>query len=442
MSTALQVPPVTMAEGLAGLAAAVDAAGSADLWATSDRTLAEAAVACGRLVSRTQALLSRLLGEVDVRGLAQRSGACSTTAWTRHELNLTPHEAWTVVDIGAALRSGMTSTGTAFAAGDVSLSQAAAITTAVGDLPDDVPAEVRAKAEAELVAHARTFDAQQLARLGSHILTVVAPEIGEARDAESLAREERRARLRRELSFTPDGHGTVHLRGRLTDEAAAIVRAALDPLAAPLPRTAEGLDPRTAGQRRADALEELARRALSGVTTPADAGEAAEGGPRRGASRMGTTVFVTIPWRTLTDGLGLAALPDGTPLSPGAARRMACDAELIPAVLGGPSAVLDVGYAQRFFTGTRRRALVLRDKGCSFPGCERPPEWCDGHHIIGHAAGGTTGLDNRVLLCGFHHHTVHEEGWEIEIADDGVPEFIPPPTVDPTRTPRRNHRHG
>jgi len=365
---------------LATLSEALDLGHATELWQVPDRGLAGAAVECGRLTSRMQALLVRLLGEVHARDLALRSGACSTTAWTRHALNQTPREARTLVGVATALRIGMATTGAAFAAGELSLAQAAAITTTVGELPDDVPAE-------------------------------------------ALERQEQQARRRRELFFTPDGHGTVFVRGRLTDEAAAIVRAALDPLARPLPRTADGPDPRTAGQRRADALEELARRALAGHTDTA------------------TRVFVTIPWQTLTDGLGLATLPDGTPLSPGAARRMACDAEIIPAVLGGASAVLDVGRGQRLFTGARRRALILRDKGCAFPGCDRPYEWCDGHHILGHARGGGTALGNGVLLCGVHHHVVHSDGWEIVIADDGVPEFIPPPTVDPSRTPRRNHRH-
>ena len=365
---------------LATLSEALDLGHATELWQVPDRGLAGAAVECGRLTSRMQALLVRLLGEVHARDLALRSGACSTTAWTRHALNQTPREARTLVGVATALRIGMATTGAAFAAGELSLAQAAAITTTVGELPDDVPAE-------------------------------------------ALERQEQQARRRRELFFTPDGHGTVFVRGRLTDGAAAIVRAALDPLARPLPRTADGPDPRTAGQRRADALEELARRALAGHTDTA------------------TRVFVTIPWQTLTDGLGLATLPDGTPLSPGAARRMACDAEIIPAVLGGASAVLDVGRGQRLFTGARRRALILRDKGCAFPGCDRPYEWCDGHHILGHARGGGTALGNGVLLCGVHHHVVHSDGWEIVIADDGVPEFIPPPTVDPSRTPRRNHRH-
>ncbi|MBA3250288.1 MAG: DUF222 domain-containing protein, partial [Geodermatophilaceae bacterium] len=212
-------------------------------------------------------------------------------------------------------------------------------------------------------------------------------------------------------------------------------------------------DPRTAGQRRADAMEELARRALhgqpdgnTGSPSHTSAGDGADASAGAGAGRAGRhrpagQVVITIPLRTLTDGLGTATLPDGSPLSPGAARRWACDAEIIPAVLGGGSAVLDVGRAQRLFTGARRRALILRDGGCAFPGCDRPPEWCQGHHIVCFAHGGRTEPGNGVLLCTPHHHAVHHDGWDIVIADDGVPEFIPPPTVDPTRTPRRNHRH-
>lgn len=269
-----------------------------------------------------------------------------------------------------------------------------------------------------------------MTRLGAHIPTVVAPEIGEARDREVLEREERRARARRELFLTSDGHGTVRLRGRLTEEAAAMFRAALDPLAAPLPRTADGPDPRCAAQRRADALEELSRRALE------TAGPAADG-----TSRTSAHVFVTIPLRTLTDGLGVATLPDGAPLSAAAARRMACAADIIPAVLGAESAVLDVGRAHCLFTGGRRRALILRDRGCAFHGCDRPPQWCDGHHILGFAQGGNTALGNGVLLCGFHHHVVHHDGWEIVLARDGVPEFTPLAWLDPSRTLRRNQRH-
>ena len=262
--------PVTAA--VAELSAVLDRAAEVPTWVPSDEALAAAVAACATAVTRAQALLVGLVGEIGARGIGTRRGAVSTAAWLRHELNATPREARTHVGVATAIRGGITVTGAAFGAGHVSLAQAVAI--------------------------ADRFGAQQLARLGAHILTVVAPEIGEACDAEALERQEQQARRRRELFFTPDGHGTVHLRGRLTDEAAAIVRAALDPLAAPLPRTVAGTDQRTTGQRRADALVELCRRGLRSGDVPESGGEP-------------TQVVVTIPLRTLTEGLGPARLPDG-----------------------------------------------------------------------------------------------------------------------------------
>ncbi len=386
--------PVTAA--VAELSAVLDRAAEVPTWVPSDEALSAAVAACATAVTRAQALLVGLVGEIDARGIGTRRGAVSTAAWLRHVLNAMPREARTLVGVATAIRGGITVTGAAFGAGDVSLAQAVVIPGALGELPDELPSDIRQRAERELVGYADRFDAQQLTRLGSHILTVVAPEIGEARDAEALERQEQQARRRRELFFTPDGHGTVHLRGRLTDEAAAIVRAALDPLAAPLPRTVAGTDQRTAGQRRADALVELCRRGLRSGDVPESGGEP-------------TQVVVTIPLRTLTEGLGITRLPDGAPLSAAKARRMACDCQLIPAVLGAEGAVLDVGRAQRLFGGALRRALILRDRGCAFPGCDRPASWCDGHHIVTVAQSGPTSLGNGVLLCSYHHDVVHRE---------------------------------
>jgi len=110
-------------------------------------------------------------------------------------------------------------------------------------------------------------------------------------------------------------------------------------------------------------------------------------------------------------------------------------------VLGSAGQVLDLGRSQRLFTAALRRALALRDGGCAFPGCDRPPAWYDCHHIGFYADGGTTSLDNGVLLCGHHHGVVHRDGWTIHLATDGIPEFTPPHWIDPNRTPRRNHRY-
>jgi hypothetical protein len=139
--------------------------------------------------------------------------------------------------------------------------------------------------------------------------------------------------------------------------------------------------------------------------------------------------------------LGAGLLDTGQRLTPAQVRRLACDAQLIPAVLGGDGQVLDLGQTRRLFTGAVRRALVLRDGGCAFPGCDRPPRWCDAHHIEHWSAGGPTNVDNGVLLCGFHHRLIHHSDWSVRLGQDRRPEFIPPAHVDPHRRPRRNPHH-
>ena len=91
-----------------------------------------------------------------------------------------------------------------------------------------------------------------------------------------------------------------------------------------------------------------------------------------------------------------------------------------------PQVPLSVGRAARTIPAHIRTALVLRDQGCRFPGCDRPPAWTDGHHIIHWANGGPTELENLVSLCRMHHRRVHEEAWRIHIAD-GCAVVEPPP---------------
>jgi hypothetical protein len=110
-----------------------------------------------------------------------------------------------------------------------------------------------------------------------------------------------------------------------------------------------------------------------------------------------------------------AALGSYTPITPATARRLACDAVLIPAVLGTAGEPLDLGRAARLVSPALRRALVLRDGGCRFPGCDRPPQWTDAHHIVAWMHGGPTDLANMILVCRHHHTLLHEGGWTIDL---------------------------
>ncbi|MFZ0157520.1 MAG: HNH endonuclease signature motif containing protein, partial [Kineosporiaceae bacterium] len=135
---------------------------------------------------------------------------------------------------------------------------------------------------------------------------------------------------------------------------------------------------------------------------------------------------------------GLATdLGTGEPLDPGTFARFLCDAVLDPTLVDDNGAILAQGRTTRLATAAQRRALITRDRGCVVPGCTAPVTWCDAHHVIWWRHGGSTDVDNLVLLCARHHTAVHAGSWQIQMIE-GVPWVIPPRTLDPTRTPRRS----
>jgi hypothetical protein len=146
-------------------------------------------------------------------------------------------------------------------------------------------------------------------------------------------------------------------------------------------------------------------------------------------------VTLTMPFSWLRDGIGHGLVGAEETISPAEARRIACDAGIVPMVLGTRSEPLDVGRLSYAVPEGMRRALVLRDQGCAFSGCTRLPGRCHAHHIHHWADGGETCLSNLCLLCSFHHHLVHHGEWQIRMID-GRPWFVPPAWLDPERQPR------
>ncbi len=200
-------------------------------------------------------------------------------------------------------------------------------------------------------------------------------------------------------------------------------------MAAPLPGTdpdcgEAGRDTRDHGARTWDALVETCLKA-----------QEAEGLlPEQHGAKPRLTVTVTLD--QLREGLGAATLDTGDDLSVSAVRRLACDAEVIPAVLGSLGEVLDVGRTQRLVTAAIWKALVLRDAHCRFPGCRRQPLACDAHHLQHWADGGDTSLDNLVLLCRAHHTLLHATPWEVRLNPvDRRPEFRRPARREWSRLP-------
>jgi hypothetical protein len=301
-----------------------------------------------------------------------------------------------------------------------------------------------------LVAAARRLDPSRLRRVVAQLRGVADPD--------GAGAQAQRRHRQRGVWLASTWEGMVAVNGLLDPEAGQTLVAALEPLARP----ADSQDPRSGGQRRADALTELARRTLE------------NGGlPQSGGVRPQLTVTVDLASLLSRSG-GLGGETGGSgvgPLDPETCRRLACDgavtrvvvtrhrihqhlhdpggeahpatrdpsrtqglaarlraaARLLPPTLGGaPTQPLEVGRTSRVVTAAQRAALLVRDGGCAVAGCDRPPAWCEAHHLVHWLHGGPTDLANLALLCRAHHRAVHEGGWRLHRDPDGRLTATPP----------------
>jgi hypothetical protein len=217
-------------------------------------------------------------------------------------------------------------------------------------------------------------------------------------------------RRRLHISVMPDG--TYAVDGILDPECGAAWKTALEPLA----KRRGPQDDRSGGQRTHDAHAELLHHAMNQGTLP-----------RRNGVRPHVTVTTTLEALKGEVGVPPSDLEFGPPISSKTMERLACDCSM-SRVLLADSMVIDVGRATRVTSGPMRRALKARDKGCRFPGCDRPVNWTSAHHIEFWGRGGPNNLPNQVLLCHFHHRLVHEGGWQVVKAGREF-RFLPPERV-------------
>jgi hypothetical protein len=293
------------------------------------------------------------------------------------------------------------------------------IVKTLAKIPSRVDAEQREQAETMLVEQARTLDSLALRYAARQILAWLDQDGPEPADPPEGPVNELH------LDKYRDGH--VRFVGKLGPEAGALLVGLLSPLAKPRP--ADGVpDLRGVGERHGDAFAELLQLTANAAAAPVDGGERPH-------------LTVTMSLEDLRTEVGRAQLGDLGSLTAGVVRRIACDAKVTPMVLDGDSQPLDVGRAKRTAPPGIRKALVWRDGGCAFPGCDRPSAWTDSHHVISWLDGGPTTLANMTLLCRRHHVLIHRSEWEIRMRQ-GFPEFLPPGFIDPARSPRRNTLHG
>ena len=384
---------------LTALAAVVDELVDQDLDGLADGALAERVMALRGLMDRLEGHWLGALADLDARGAAGAEHgvqAGSTASWLRARLHMSAGTAASLVRTARALHRGpLTGTAQALADGEISPAHAQVLAAGTQDLPDHLAAD----AEPVLLEAARRLDPPRLRRAIAHLRLVADPD---GADAQAEQQHQRRG-----VWLSSTWEGMVALNGLLDPEAGQTVLAALEPLARP----ANADDPRSASQRRADALVELARRTLEAGRLPQSGG-------------VRPQLLVTVDLDSLLGPGGLGGEVGGVgPLDPEACRRLACDGavtrvlvtrhpsdhpgdddslaarlrtaatRLPPALGGAPPQPLEVGRASRVVTAAQRAALVVRDGGCAVAGCDRPPAWCEAHHLRHWLHGGPTDLD-------------------------------------------------
>ena len=336
-----------------------------------------------------EAVFAKGLRRFDKSGEYKADGALSAVAWVRERCNLSGGAAAERVNVARQLET-LPQIEKALAKGNVGYQHVALIARAA----ENVGSAPVQKEEQNLLKAAQTMDPGRFA--------AVAKGFEHRVDAAAALLEANHAYERRYLHLSEPQNGMVRLDGMLDLEGGATLKAALSAL---MPPPAND-DDRTPGQRRIDALVDLARRPLDG-------------------SKLGTVggqrphLLITASAETL---LGLKGAPPAEmagvgPIPMETAQRLACD-PTVSWLLGQAELESEsASDAHRQIPAATRRALVARDRDCVFNGCHRPAIWCDGHHLVWWTRGGKTALPNLALVCGRHHRMLHEEGWTLERKD-------------------------
>ncbi|MCP2245948.1 HNH endonuclease signature motif containing protein [Lentzea aerocolonigenes] len=362
----------------------------------------------------------QIAAELDRRGAASELGYRNLPRVLRHVVRWDIHIAKRWIANAALLTNEITPTGSelapvlpltaeAVAEGALSVEHVAAVAAVMQTVPAD--------READVVGYARDFEPHTVRTLGAKLAYSLFQDDPEPRDPKPAPLGNQHSMFWK--------NGRLEICAKLDKVTGAKYEALLDPLAKPRPTTAEeGPDLRSREEREGDALAELVDLMLRADQLPEHGGEP-------------VTLTLTMPYEDLANQVGHATLDNGDRVPVEQVRELACNAGIIPMVLGGAGQPLNVGRKTRTFPAAIRRTLVTRDRGCAFPGCGRPPRQCDAHHIRHWANGGDTSVDNAVLLCRHHHTLIHQSEWEVKLVT-GMPTFYPPAWLDSQRSPRRN----
>lgn len=417
------------------LTSLVDDTSALEPWTLTGAELREVTSAALRARAGLDALISSLAATAATMGLPKEDGASSTTAWLAGLSHGSRLEAARLVAVGTKVSDRTEATRQAWATGRIGTDQASVILTALDQLPDWVDDEPFAVAQAHLLSRAAEVSLDDLKRDANHVLEVVDPDGADEALGEQLRREEERARKATRFTIGKRGDGCSRGSFTIADADADVLRAAIEGIIAPRRASANaerwGI---TTDDFHALPRDEKMGHAFTELVNhlPTDAL------PQSGG--LAATVAVMVRVDDLRTGQGTATTTSGTTTSAARAQRTACNARLVAMYLDSESRVLDLGTSKRIYDRHQRLVLAARDGGCTWPGCDRPPAWCEAHHLDFWSEDGPTDLDNAALMCHFHHFLVHEGEWAARMADDGVVEVVPPRRVDPHQVPRRHAR--
>jgi hypothetical protein len=361
-----------------------------DVKALDDAGLEALVVSLQEDAARLEARRLAVLGEWDARAVWALDGACNGASWLAARGDVARGPTAGMLRDARHLRS-LPATAQALAAGTL----APATARLLARIRNERTEAALARDEAVLVDTVAGLSVDEAAQVLRYWARSVDADGPDPRDRDANA-----VWLAQGLS------GRYDLRGGLDTESGTLLCGALDAEVERLRRARRqaGEDLTGMGPRlRAEALVELIRRATA---TPDD----------RPAARP--LVWVIAGEEHLRTGSGACELAGGGAVSAALAQRLACDADLQQVVIDADGRI-NLGRTQRSAGATQRRLLHLRDGGCVFPGCDRPPGWCQAHHIWWWEQGGPTDLDNLCLLCSHHHHRCHEGGFRVRRADDG-----------------------
>jgi hypothetical protein len=367
--------------------------------------------------------------ELGYDGLAQRAGSRTPELLVQHLTGTSARESQTMVRVGSLLTepSPLDAVATAIGSGHLSLDAADAIRTGLSHVDDAVPESQVVAAAESLVADAGVLTVEKLATRAREW----AAELDEAHvhDRERALREQRFLRL------TPLRDGMTRLSGLLDPESAAIVVATFDAITSPRRGGPRFLDPaardyahhlttdqRTTEQLAVDSFVELLR--IGGHTAPEIVG----------AQRPAVRVIVTDHDLYRRAGYGEFE-GQRTPVSIPTIEREICERGTLAIHIDHQGQALNLGRTQRLFTTHQKTTLAVRDGGCRFPDCDRPPSWCEAHHIKEWKKDhGSTDIADGILMCRHHHLLVHDAGWRVT-RHGGDYSLVPPESLDALRTP-------